>query len=160
MRKLLLTTTALLGLNAGAAYAYMDADAIVAYFANEVPRKIEIERGLRMTKVEVTTADGRKIEVIFDNGDENTELFREEKDANGKTIFESGVSSLEDAFDDDNEDDGEDENDDDDDHDEGEDDDDHDDEEENDDDDEDDDDDDHDDDHDSHDDGDDEEDDD
>ena len=76
MRKLVLTTTVLLGLNAGAAYAYMDADQIVAYFANEVPRKIVIERGYRMTKVEVTTAEGRKIEVVFDNGDENTALFR------------------------------------------------------------------------------------
>lgn len=149
MRKLMLTTTALLGLNAGAAYAYMDADQIVAYFNDEVPRKIEIERGFLMTKVEVTTADGRKIEVIFDNGDGNAELFREEKDASGKTIFKFGDSSLENAFDDDNED--EDEDDDDDDHDEGDDDDDHDEE---------DDDDDHDDDHDSHDDDDDEEDDD
>ena len=138
MRKLMLTTTALLGLNASAAYAYMDADQIVAYFNDEVPRKIEIERGFLMTKVEVTTADGRKIEVIFDNGDGNTELFREEKDASGKTIFKFGDSSLENAFDDDNEDDDEDEDDDD----------------------EEDDDDDHDDDHDSHDDDDDEEDDD
>ena len=121
MRKLMLTTTALLGLNAGAAYAYMDADAIVAYFTDVNPSKIEIARGVGTTKVEVTTATG-KIEVIFDDLTD-LELYREEKDAAGNKILEIGDSSFEDAFDHDDDrdevedDDVEDDDDEDDDHD-------------------------------------------
>jgi len=114
MSKLMLTTTALLGLNAGAAYAYMDADAIVAYFADAKPTKIEIQRGTGLTKVEVTTPTG-KIEVIFDDGDENLVLYREDKDSEGNTIFKFGNSALEDAFDDHSDDEDDDEEDDDDD---------------------------------------------
>jgi len=129
MRKLMLTTTALLGLNAGAANAYMDADAIVAYFADAKPTKIEIQRGTGLTKVEVTTPTG-KIEVVFDDLTD-FELFREEKDASGNKILETGNSALGDLFDDDHEDHGEDDDDEDedddhDDHDDEDDDDDHD----------------------------------
>jgi hypothetical protein len=111
MRKLMLTTTALLGLTAGSASAYLDAEEIVAYFADLNPSKIEIERGLGMTKVEVTTTTG-KIEVVFDD-ETNAELYREEKDSAGNKILEIGDSSFDDAFDDDDDEDDDDDDDDD-----------------------------------------------
>lgn len=64
MRKIALTTAALLAMTVTAAHAELTQDQIVAMFPGA--QKIEIKRGLTTTKVEVII-DGQEVEVYFDN---------------------------------------------------------------------------------------------
>jgi len=73
MRKLILTTAAVLAFGTSSAFAALSTEEIVAMFPDA--QKIEIKRGLSTTKVEVTTG-GEKIEVVYDNAT-NAELTRE-----------------------------------------------------------------------------------
>lgn len=127
MRKIALTTAALLAMTVTTAHAELTQDQIVAMFPGA--QKIEIKRGLTTTKVEVII-DGQEVEIYFDNATDE-ELRRETKTltASEQEEVDREVSSAlkvevehEDEDEDEFEDEHEDEHEDGDDHDEGDDD--------------------------------------
>lgn len=107
MRKLILTTTALIALGTTAAFAELTTEQIVDMFPGA--SKIEIKRGATTTKVEVIIGN-EKIEVTFDNATD-AELKRETA-----TLSETDLAEeFDDSSDDDMEDDDDEDEDDDDD---------------------------------------------
>lgn len=117
MKKLILSTTALVMLTGTSAIALdnLETDTIVSEFATA--QRIEIERGLFRTKVEVLI-DGTWIEVVYDNATFE-ELSREVEPLTEEELAKiTGGFELEEEFedhseDDDDEDDDEDDEDDD-----------------------------------------------
>ncbi len=104
MRKLLLTTTALLSLTTGAAFAELSTQQIADMFPGAA--QIEIKRGLTTTKVEAIVG-AEKIEVIFDNATDAV-LKREVETLSGDDLAEITGSCGDDNDDDDSTDDSDD----------------------------------------------------
>jgi hypothetical protein len=118
MRKLLLTTTAMLSLSAGAAFADLSTEALVAMFPDA--SKIEISRGLLTTKVEAIVGD-QQFEMIFDNATEEvikSEVYTLSEEELADELNDDDDDEDEDDDDDEDEDEDEDDDDDDDDSDE------------------------------------------
>ncbi|MDG2340893.1 MAG: hypothetical protein P8L32_06840, partial [Paracoccaceae bacterium] len=110
MRKLILSTTAIVMLSSSAALALdnLETETIVAEFSTA--QRIEISRGLFRTRVEVVI-DGKVIEIVYDNAT-FAEVNRVEEPLSQDDVDEledEGIEiEIENDLDDDNHDDGDD----------------------------------------------------